>query len=343
MSNSNAVKLTFAGDSTSLDQAAKNVQNNLQATSREIAHAAEKTEAFGENVEGAAKHFRGGADAIDGLSGAAGAFGLVIPGPIGGMLQFTRGMADLADGAATTVIPALKGLKVATLAAIGPWGLAAIAVGLLVAGFVIAYKHSERFRSIVNAVGSELKGFAKDVGKVVGFFVDHWKLALLALGPFGLALDGIISNFGTIKKIVGGVAAVVKSAFEGAFGSIRAAYDASHIGDILSVVGKATSIGGSIVHSIPGFASGGRTQGGLAIVGENGPELVNFGGPAQIYSNSQSAAMVAGSGSGAGSGGGAQTVRVVISAGGGGSDVLDMWLRKSIRLHGAKSYGLAAA
>jgi hypothetical protein len=37
--------------------------------------------------------------------------------------------------------------------------------------------------------------------------------------------------------------------------------------------------------SIPKFANGGYTPGGLAMVGEQGPELVNFSKPAQIYSS----------------------------------------------------------
>lgn len=46
---------------------------------------------------------------------------------------------------------------------------------------------------------------------------------------------------------------------------------------------------------IPGFASGGFHSGGAAIVGEKGPELM-VTGPARIYSNSQTAAMMNGGG-----------------------------------------------
>lgn len=49
----------------------------------------------------------------------------------------------------------------------------------------------------------------------------------------------------------------------------------------------------SVEGSIPGFAggTGGFSYSGLAVVGEKGPELVNFGAPAQVFSNGQSSAM----------------------------------------------------
>jgi len=43
---------------------------------------------------------------------------------------------------------------------------------------------------------------------------------------------------------------------------------------------------------IPEFASGGITTGGMAMVGEKGPELVNFGSSARIFSNEQSRGMM---------------------------------------------------
>jgi hypothetical protein len=50
---------------------------------------------------------------------------------------------------------------------------------------------------------------------------------------------------------------------------------------------------------MPGFASGtgnSRFSGGLAIVGERGPEIVNFGSPVQIMSNSTSKNLLNGGG-----------------------------------------------
>jgi len=42
-------------------------------------------------------------------------------------------------------------------------------------------------------------------------------------------------------------------------------------------------VGGSPVKNVPAFADGGFHAGGWALVGERGPELVNFKTPAQIY------------------------------------------------------------
>ena len=39
---------------------------------------------------------------------------------------------------------------------------------------------------------------------------------------------------------------------------------------------------------IPAFASGGQYQGGLALVGEQGPELINFSNPGMVYTTAQS-------------------------------------------------------
>lgn len=47
--------------------------------------------------------------------------------------------------------------------------------------------------------------------------------------------------------------------------------------------------------SIPAYASGGSYDGGLALVGEQGPELINFSNPGQVYTASQTASMMNGS------------------------------------------------
>lgn len=51
---------------------------------------------------------------------------------------------------------------------------------------------------------------------------------------------------------------------------------------------------------IPAFASGGAYQGGMALVGEEGPELINFDQPGQVYTASQTRNMLAGGGQQAG-------------------------------------------
>ena len=48
--------------------------------------------------------------------------------------------------------------------------------------------------------------------------------------------------------------------------------------------------------AIPAFAAGGAYQGGLALVGEKGPELINFNGGGQVYTAQQTRGMFAGGG-----------------------------------------------
>lgn len=47
---------------------------------------------------------------------------------------------------------------------------------------------------------------------------------------------------------------------------------------------------------IPAFASGGRYQGGMALVGEQGPELINFNKPGMVYNSTQTAGILSGDG-----------------------------------------------
>ncbi len=78
--------------------------------------------------------------------------------------------------------------------------------------------------------------------------------------------------------------------------------------DILSgVIGLGLQLGGTglfgskiaanINKSVPGYATGTRNHpGGLAVVGERGPELVNMPRGSQVFSNSESRSMASGRG-----------------------------------------------
>jgi hypothetical protein len=93
--------------------------------------------------------------------------------------------------------------------ATGPVGLIIIGIGLLVAGLIYAYKHSETFRDIVNGVFNAVKNVASGVfTAVIGFVkgaIDwikaNWPLLLAILtGPFGLAVYAIAKNWDSIKS-----------------------------------------------------------------------------------------------------------------------------------------------
>lgn len=77
-----------------------------------------------------------------------------------------------------------------------------------------------------------------------------------------------------------------------------AAEAAGSVGAILDAFRKAAIASGEI----PKFAAGGSYAGGLALVGERGPEIINFRNPGQVYNAGQTAELM---------GGGAQTAREI--------------------------------
>lgn len=116
------------------------------------------------------------------------------------------------------------------------------------------------------------------------------------------SLDGIISKAGSA---IGRAARVVKAAFQPIIDGINAitsAVDAA-IGAISKMLGLLGKVGGllhkagGILSHIPGFATGVRNfQGGLAVVGENGPELVNLPSGSDVFTNAESRRMAGGTG-----------------------------------------------
>jgi phage-related protein len=98
----------------------------------------------------------------------------------------------------------------------------------------------------------------------------------------------------------------VKAVVEGVWDFLKPIFDkiSKGIGGIVSAAGK---IGG-VIHKIPGFASGvDNFQGGLAIVGEQGPELVSLPHGSSVTNSRDSLAALAGGG------GGEQTIHLVVN------------------------------
>lgn len=263
MAGKNTVTLSFAGDSKSLDTTVKNVDKSLDSVKDHADKATHGTHDLGEGLETSVKHFRGGKDALDGLSGAASAFGLALPGPIGGILTFAGGMADLADGLATTVLPALKGVWATMLA--NP--LVAIIAGVVLVGaaFVLLYKKSETFRNIVNGAFKSVKAVAADLwagikwafDKVVGYFQFLWDSAVRIV-------DGVKGAFSGIgDAIAGGFRAGTNVAIDIVNGLADVWNDT--IGELPGVPS---------IHHIAHRATGGPVSAGTPYwVGERGPEL----------------------------------------------------------------------
>ncbi len=254
------------------------------------------------------------------LPAATNAFGFVQNnmgwiGPLAIGLGAVAG-AIVAVNAATTAWTAVtkaftvaqEGENAALLA--NPIGITIAAIAALVAGIVIAYKKSETFRDIVKAAFGAVKDavqavvdfFVKDVPagiqKVIDWFKDHWPLLLgILTGPFGLAVGEIVKHRDQIvhffeeigPKLVSALARVgdiLLAPFKAGFSAVAHLWNDTvgklHFGipDWVPVIGgKEFSM-----PKIPEFANGGTVRAaGVALVGEEGPELVRLPAGAHVF------------------------------------------------------------
>jgi hypothetical protein len=98
------------------------------------------------------------------------------------------------------------GILNAVMAA-NPISLVIIAIAALVTGLIMAYKHSETFRTIVDAA-------FRIVAKAIDFAKDHWRLLItLILGPFGAAIVFVVDHFNTVKNVCQTVFRFIVNAF----------------------------------------------------------------------------------------------------------------------------------
>jgi len=114
---------------------------------------------------------------------------------------------------------ATRALGFAMMIATGPVGLIILGIAALAIGLVIAYKKSETFRNIVNAVFRVVWGTIKTVWN---WIKQNWPLLLgILTGPIGLATILIIRNWRKIwdglKSLVGNI----RNFFQDLPGNIR--------------------------------------------------------------------------------------------------------------------------
>jgi len=161
---------------------------------------------------------------------------------------------------------------------------------------------------------------------VFQFIVSTWStIVSVLLGPIGVAIALVITHFNSIRNVVSSVVGFIASAFQGAKNTISSIWSGvtgvltnpieaakntikgviDQIGHWISnITGKidqfqntASSVVNSFKGKIPGFASGVRNfSGGMAVVGERGPELVNLPKGSDVFSNRESMSMGAGGG-----------------------------------------------
>jgi len=130
--------------------------------------------------------------------------------------------------------------------------------------------------SVVSSTVSTIKGLPGKLLALGGSFASAGK----SLG--GKILSGIRSGISAIGSMAGSIAGSLKAGLNSAIGLPRSMS--------FNVLGK------KIGFTIPGFAKGGITPGGLVGVGETGPELVSLPRGSRVYSNADSKKMMNDSG-----------------------------------------------
>jgi phage-related minor tail protein len=145
-----------------------------------------------------------------------------------------------------------------------PIGLVVVAVGLLVAGFVLAYKKSETFRTVVNAV---FDGVRTVIVSALGAVATRVLAAIGAIVHGAAKLGGWIPLVGRKLK-----------AIDRAFSAFRDDVNA----ELNAITSRTLSINSRMPApaTIPARASGGPVTRGPVLVGEEGPEIVTTGSAA---------------------------------------------------------------
>lgn len=193
----------------------------------------------------------------------------------------------------TAAGPVLAAVGTAFAAIVSPIGLVVVAIAAVIAAAVaLYYKWDE----------------------VVGFLQGLWERMKEALAQTLQKLGGIIQNtmeylvwafmhpWDAVTQAWDAAKDYFRSWWETITGWFKAGWDfvagiVSQIGEAVNWIGQQIGIGMANEANIPQFAGGGTMRrGGLAIVGERGPELVHLPAGARVYSNSESRQMTAGGG-----------------------------------------------
>lgn len=278
MAAGNSVKLTFAGDSASLDRTFARVGSGAKDMAQDLDKAGDETKRFGgavagmnDKIDASESKFMGAADLVDGL---AGAFGV----SLGPTVEYARAFGDMAGGFTATLGPAMESIsgklgKLSIVTKVQAGAQAALnavmnanpiffvvaALVALTAGFIIAYKKSETFRNIVNGAMAGVRSAVDATWSGMKKF-------------FGYIESAVTGSAKTLAK----VADIITTPYQIAFRAIASLWN-NTIGRLsFSIPGWVPGIGGNgfDVPDIPMLAKGGVAQGGMPhIVGEQGPEL----------------------------------------------------------------------
>jgi phage-related minor tail protein len=203
-------------------------------------------------------------------------------GALVGLLAYTAALRawEIATGAVTAAQALLNVVLNAN-----PIGLVIVAVGALVAAFILLWNKSEGFRNFFIGAWETIKAA---VQIAVSFIVDRWN----GLMNFFAGIPGFFERIGQaignaissgFKGAVNFIVGLVNRLIDGVNFLIRGVNLVNPFGDIPSIP------------HIPGLARGGTvTRGGLFEVGERGREIVSLPAGASVSSNRDTEAMLGG-------------------------------------------------
>lgn len=182
-----------------------------------------------------------------------------------------------------------------------PIGLVVAAVALLAAGIYLLWTHSDGFRKFFIAMWGAIWSFLKTVGLwvahvFVAYYVGAWniiKSAATSVASWIHAKWSAVINFftsmpGKIRSIASNMWSGIGNAFRGMINYIIGLWDDLHFTiPSISFLGMSSPSFTVGVPHIPYMAGGGDVRrGGIAMVGEHGPEPVYLPAGASVSPNS---------------------------------------------------------
>jgi phage-related protein len=302
------VSIKFNGDAKGLEQAADKAEKGLRTVGDRAENLDDKSSKATDSLGALSSGFElvgldkyaGGLQSValatDFMSGVGTGLNLVMNLSA---VQFIRAkvaalayaVQQKAVAVATKTWTGIQWLLNAAMTA-NPIGLVVLAIVALIAIIVLAWKRSDTFRAIVTGAFSAVLAAAGAVGR---FFTGtlwpgiKWAWDKITGGATA-AKNGIVSGFNAVVGFITGLPKRITSAASGMFGGITGAFKSA----INWVIGKwnglsftipgvdthipgVGTVGGFTLNTpnIPMLARGGTALGaGLALVGENGPELL---------------------------------------------------------------------
>jgi len=212
-------------------------------------------------------------------AGAAAFGGTALTGAsqLGVMVMAMRGTgaaAGIMSGASAVASMGLRGVGIAVRFALGPIGLIITGVALVAAGLIYAYRHSSRFRAIVDTgmriAGMAFKWFLGKAQQVFGWLRSNWPLIKgILFGPIGIAVALIRSKFGSLSGFVRTMKSKISGAARGMWSGIVSEFK----GAINSIIGGWNRLS----FGIPGFSAGPIEYGGFQMSPPQIPYLAKGG------------------------------------------------------------------